>query len=262
MFDLIVSLLPRARAWRITTNKRLRQFWQAIADVVVGVRNYADLFYDDIFPQKTRDIDAWEEHFGLFYPRATEQERRDRLAVTWAAQGGQSPRYIQDILQDNGFDVYVHEWWVPGTQPPIPRNPFAYLDDGSGTVVPLSVAGNPNMIAGGLNAIAGSTAANAGGYPLVNKIIVAEISASITAGAAQAVAGNENMVAGRLLVAYLPKQYTISNDASKYPYFLYIGAQIFPNRATIDVTRRNEFEALCLKICPAQQWLGMLVDYA
>ncbi len=57
------------------------------------------------------------------------------------------------------------------------------------------------------------------------------------------------------------KKYTIPTDPKKWPYFLYIGGENFPDLAQVDPSRRDEFEDLCLKISPAQQWLGILVSY-
>jgi len=57
------------------------------------------------------------------------------------------------------------------------------------------------------------------------------------------------------------RDYIVPNDPSKWPYFLYIGGETFGGIAQVDPRRKDEFEALCLKICPAQQWLGVLVEY-
>ena len=56
--------------------------------------------------------------------------------------------------------------------------------------------------------------------------------------------------------------YVIPADPTKYPYFLYIGAATFPETANIPAARKNEFEQLCLKISPTEQWLGILVTYS
>ena len=55
------------------------------------------------------------------------------------------------------------------------------------------------------------------------------------------------------------KEYVVPSDPAKWPYFLYIGAEVFGEMAQVESKRRNEFEALCLKTCPAQQWQGILV---
>ena len=59
----------------------------------------------------------------------------------------------------------------------------------------------------------------------------------------------------------ITKGYNIPTNTAKWPYFLYIGGQVFGELAQVDPKRKNEFETLCLKICPAQQWLGIIVEY-
>ena len=127
-------LLPNARAWRLTVDKRLREFFSGLSGVGDSVKTFFDGIWLDIFPETTREIDAWEKQFGLPDTGITEQQRRDRLDATWKALGGQDPKYIQDTLRANGFDVYVHEWWEPGTEPEpgvkqcvTPRNPIMHL---------------------------------------------------------------------------------------------------------------------------------------
>jgi len=232
-------LLPRARAWRITTVKRLREFFQGLS-VPLGddVKQFADDVHNDLFPQTTRELDEWEKQFGLPDSLTDEQERRDRLAGAWVAQGGQSPRYIQDTLQNAGFDVFVHEWWeLPIVAPPGPqiaRNPLYLL--GAGVPYQTMQDGAPTAQDGGAFAQDGGQIAR-DGYALVNK------------------------------PAPTPP---IPLDPTKFPYFLYIAGENFVDNpsgiptvdfATVPATRENEFETLLLKICPAQQWIGVLVDF-
>lgn len=228
-------LLPRSRAWLLTPQKTLRLYFEGLTGVNQDVKSFIDKVWEDIFPQTTRQIESWEDQFNLRSTGLTEQQRRDRLDSTWKALGGQSPRYIQDTLQAAGFDVYVHEWWVPNPSQPlggsnngdvtaVARDPFDYLFDGS----PSSA-----MSDGGGDAQDGDEFAQDGGinvpkgYPLVNK----------------------------------RRDYLIPSDPTKFPYFLYIGGEVFPNQGVVVQARREEFEDLCLKICPCQQWLGILVDY-
>ena len=106
-------LLPNARAWRVTIDKTLRRFFEGLTGLPEDAKQFYDLLLCDLDPQKTRELSAWENQFGLLDYILTEQQRRDRLEATWKALGGQSPRYIQDTLQAAGFDVYVHEFFEP-----------------------------------------------------------------------------------------------------------------------------------------------------
>lgn len=110
-FRQFQHLLPRSEAWRTTVEKQLRQFFEALGESPTGdAVEFVDDVWLDIFPQTTRELELWETQFALS-GTGTEQERRDILEARWQAQGGQDPRYIQDILQVAGFPVYVHEWW-------------------------------------------------------------------------------------------------------------------------------------------------------
>lgn len=231
--NIFKHLLPNALAWRLTPDKQLRQFFDGLSGVGDSVKTFYDEIWSDIDPALTRQLDLWEFEFGLPDTGLTEQERRDRLDAAWKAVGGQDPRYIQDTLQGAGFDVYVHEWWVPGTEPaigsPLPataRSPFSVLTDG--TVIYLNECGEALAQCGEALAECGERVGNVG-YPLVNK---------------------DDLT------------YTMPVNPATFPYYLYIGGAVFGDTVTIDGNRRDEFETLCLKICPCQQWLGILVTYS
>ena len=265
---IIKHLLPNARAWRLTVDKQLRQFFDGLSAIGDTVKEFFDLVWLDIFPETTREIDKWEQQWGLPNTLTDEQERRDRLDATWKAVGGQDPRYIQDTLQNAGFDVYIHEWWVPGTEPipgtksaATPRDPFLYLDDGITVLRYFSSDGAADMQDGDLALAMDGATNQPSGYPLVNKILIPS-SVIIGDGDPLMQDGGERAQDGGLITVYSLKQYQIPADSTKYPYFLYIGGTIFPDQANVSQSRRNEFETLCLKICPAQQWLGILVDYS
>lgn len=148
------------------------------------------------------------------------------MVSAWSANGGQSPRYLQDVIQAAGFDVYVHEWWVPGTNPPVPRNPvgaliFVTAQDGA----PIMQDGDPEAQDGNIGAGGG------GGYIIVNDL-------SSDGGSTP-----------------------IPTDPEQFPYILYFGGEMFGTNATIPADRKNEFESLLLRIKPAQQWLGLMIEY-
>lgn len=237
--NLIKHLLPRATAWNITINKQLRQFFEGLVQAFVPVfRLFLDLILLDLHPQTTRELSAWETQFaiqdnGVF----TEQERRDNLAARWTEKGGQSPRYIQDELQAAGFNVWVHEWWVPNTNPPVARDPTALLT-GESTTVWVNECGEAVAECGEVTSECGEPYLVVNSrYPLVNVLLEFE-----------------NGV-------FVPVDYTVPTDPARWPFFLYIGAETFPDSATIPIDRKDEFERLCLKLCPCHLWIGALVDY-
>jgi len=109
-FRIFQHLLPRARAWNLVAEKKLRQLFVGLSKKPEEIREFADLVYYDLFPDTTREIAAWEKQFGL--PTAsTEQQQRDNVSAHWQSQGGQDREYIEGVLAAAGFDVTLHEWW-------------------------------------------------------------------------------------------------------------------------------------------------------
>lgn len=261
-------LLPNARAWRITVDKRLREFFSGLSGVGEEAKTFFDGIWLDVFPETTRELDVWEQQFGLRDTGLTEQQRRDRLDATWKAIGGQDPKYIQDTLRANGFDVYVHEWWEPGTEPipgvkqcVTPRNPLMYLRREFTGVTLLVECGEPLAQCGEPFAGAGNSL-QPRGYPLVNKVFETVPDFIALCGEPAAECGEPDIECGNYFQFREDlREYIVPRDPAKWPYFLYIGAETFGGIAQVDPKRKDEFEALCLKICPAQQWLGILVEY-
>jgi len=268
MINMFKHLLPNARAWRLTTQKQLRQFFEGLAPLGDDIKLFFDQVWLDIFPDTTRELEKWEKQFALAPATLTEQERRDRVLAAWRAQGGQDPVYLQETLRANRFDVYVHEWWVPGTEPApgvkacvTPRNPFTYLRANSKITGFQVTAGNPLATCGNPAATCGSSLEPVG-YPLVNKIFKTVPEYFATCGNPAATCGNPAATCGNYnTLKNTVVGYDLPADSTKWPYFLYIGGETFPALAEVPTSRKDEFEALCLKICPAQQWLGILVKY-
>lgn len=232
MFRTFQHLLPRALAWRTTVATNLRRYIAGLAAFAADVRTFIDLVYLDLFPPTTRELGSWEFQFALS-GSGTDATRRLRLAAAWAAQGGQSPAYIQEILHAAGFTtVFVHEWWISGP-PWIARDPRSY------TTQPLIGAyqcegttpwecfdpGPGEQLAPHCD----DTLANDPGY-IVNL--------DLTRRAPPAV----------------------PDDPARWPYFLYLAGEVFPELATVDATRLDELKELILKLAPAQQWIVLLVD--
>ena len=260
-------LLPNARAWNLTANKQLRQFFDGLSGTGTDVKAFFDGVWGDLFPQTTRDLDGWESQFALQDTGLTEQERRDRLDGTWKALGGQDPNYIQTTLQNAGFPVFVHEWWEPGTEPVVgvkacvtPRNPFLYLRPNSNLFSGVD-CGEPLAQCGEEFAQCGNSLTGVG-YPLVNKIFATTPDLLVLCGEEEMQCGEEVALCGNFTDFRTDQiAYQLPLDQAKWPYFLYIGGETFPDLVSIPASRRDEFETLCLKICPAHVWLGILVNY-
>jgi len=186
----------------------------------------------------------------------------------WKALGGQDPQYIQDTLNNSGFPVTVHEWYEPGSNPAVdvqgcatPRNPLMVLNQSGSLTIPMVDCGEALAQCGEAFAEAGNSAVPTG-YALVNKLTITERKILPQCGEALAQCGEETAQCGNFTeFTNTRREYNISTDPAKWPYFLYIGGAVYGESAIIDSKRRNEFETLCLKICPAQQWLGIIVNY-
>ena len=237
-FRQFQHLLPNARAWSITAAKRLREFFEGLSGIGSDAKEFIDLVWLDIFPQTTRDLDAWDSQFNLPSADLTTQERRDRLDATWKALGGQSPRYLQDSIQAAGFDLYVHEWWVPGSEAAVgvkacatPRDPRVYIDNGAG-------------------------------YLLVNKIFSTDSQVIVRCGEPLSACGEPTALAGNFLTLQDSERgYEVPEDTTKWPYFLYVAGETFPTPGSISSARKEEFDALILKLRPAQQWVLVITEF-
>jgi len=274
-------LLPRARAfffWQ--SGSQLRQFFEGLAGLPTDARAFVDLVWGDTQPADTRELSEWEEQFALPASGLSEADRRTRLDAEWKAVGGQSPRYLQDILQANGFNVFVHEWWelpVIGGDP-TPRDPRVYLSDSDGPALAV-LCGEPEALCGEDGSatsppivapvVCGQTT-DPVGYVLVNKIRTSLTIASgcgdddyecSDRGPTEDSVENFAFCGQPVSITVGTRQYEIPDDPDPWRHFLYWGAESFPDQAAVDGLRRDEFEDLLLKLNPGQQWLGILVDY-
>ena len=268
--NIFKHLLPRAKAWSLTENKTIRHLFTGLTAVAQQSKIFIDNIYSDIDPQKTRQLDIWDNQFNLAKTGISVQGRRDRLDATWKALGGQSKEYIQNTLQTAGFDVYVHEYWadiadrpnggsVNKDVSPTVLNPSHYLSDGTEAGTYLMFDGGDDAQGGDAIAMDGAVTTPTG-YPLVNKVTVASSTGQGDGG----VDFQDNDVIaqdGGFSLTYALKKYKIPTDPTVWPYFLYFTGAIFPKPALVPVSRRAEFEDLCLKICPLEQWLGLVIEY-
>jgi len=225
-------LLPKARSWRLTINKRLRQFFDGLTGLPKDYVDYVDDIYLDLFPQTTRELDRWLRQFAIT-TGGTEQEQRDKLATAWAAVGGQSLTYIQSTLQSAGFDVYLHEWYDPTSVPPVgvkqcltPRDP------------------------------------NAADYLLANKILGSVPDYTCLAGDPTMESGEPRAQSGEFNgLKPVPVEYEVPTDTTKWPYVMYVGGATYGSSANVPTARRDEFENLLLQLRPTHNWVGFFINY-
>lgn len=269
MFKTLQHLLPDGRAFSSTLTKSLRSFLQGVSEQGDDVKTSLDDTYDEIWPPTTGSLTEWDAQFGLRMTSMTDAERRSRLDAAWKAQGGQDPDYIQATLRAAGFDVYVHDWWIPGTEPAIgshaaatPRNPFTYLRATSSSTGIFVSCGDTLAMCGEPTALCGNSSSPLG-YPLVNIVPYSAPAEIVFCGEEVAMCGELDALAGNSITYGVKRrEYELPLDTTKWPYFLYIGGEVFGQNADVSAARKDEFEALCLKICPLQLWIGVMVTYS
>jgi uncharacterized protein YmfQ (DUF2313 family) len=236
-FRAFEHLVPRGLAWRLSTvGKRLRQLFEGLAPVFEHDREFADDVYLDLFPLTTRELAEWEAQYGL-EPAASDSEatRRAALAAEWAATGGQSPAYIEGVLQAAGFDVYVHEWWFTTTPTYTARDPRDYTDQpliGSVQCTPDGESDQPQC-----------TADNEPDQPQCDAFLQ----------------NDPHYFVNLDLTPRAPPP--IPDDSDFWPFFLYIGGEVFGDLAVVPIERKASLERLIQKLKPAQNWIVTLITY-
>lgn len=253
-------LLPNAPAWSLKLAGVLRSIFEGLTGLPDDVRIMFARIWLELLPPDTTELDQWEGQFALPASSLTEAAKRTRLTATWAALGGQSPRYLQDVIRGNGFDVYVHDWWVlPIGTPPVAHDPQALLSASGGSFTILCDA--PLAECGEVLAVSGQSSASLG-YPLVNKIATS-VTTFLGAGDPELECDEVLALCGEELeTIFGAVSYPVPSDPLLWPNFIYFGAAVFPDMAVVEAARRDEFENLLLKLCPGHLWIGVRVFYA
>lgn len=239
-FRVFQHLLPRSQAWRITIAKTLRKFFEGLSAAPEDVRDFVDGVYGDLFPATARSrdedggsgaLEEWEAQFGLVPSELSNFDaRRAAVDAAWKAQGGQSPAYIESVLQSAGFDVYVHDFWASGP-PYVARDPRDY-----------------------------TTAPRVGTYRCSGFATQPTCSSSASQPRCNAFLNNDpHYLVNKDLTRRAPPP--IPDDPSKFPFFMYVGGSTFGTTATVDAARRDEFQRLLLRLRPLHLWIVTLVDY-
>lgn len=290
-FRMFQHLLPRARAWSITAKKALRTFFESLTVLGDDFKKFADTYiFDDYLAKRTNLVDEWLKEFNIhLFSTLPEEQKRDILIAKWKEKGNLSPNYIQTTLRNSGFDVYVYDWWLPGYtilcgeplarcgEPlaqcgqtsedihygiPRVKKPLDYIRRcylAKGSFIPqcgelLTQCGEPQ-------ALFGNTEEKIG-YPLVNKIRITSENYTALCGIPVVQCGEPLAQAGEFdgyTETY--RDYCVPLTEFYWRFFAYVGGKPFGTLAEVPAVRREEFEALCLKLFPTHLWLGIIVKY-
>jgi len=109
-FDAIKNLFSQSRAFQLFVDNNKRKLIKGLSFLPENIRNEAELVYFDIFPDTTRFPEKWEDVFGILFTEAELEKRRDILDSLWKInRGGQSPVFLEEILQKIDSSIHVFE---------------------------------------------------------------------------------------------------------------------------------------------------------
>lgn len=121
----VKNILPReTRSWDLHPEKELKDFFRALMIMPKGVLSNYGLVLEQLYPEYTTMLREWSDQFGYVFDLT-----KSEIADEWKYFGGQDPDFIQTELQKINTNLYVHQWWVPSSDPVEARNPFLYMDD-------------------------------------------------------------------------------------------------------------------------------------
>lgn len=200
------------------TGRTFDRFFAGLTGAFADARAFVDDVLDDLYPSTTRQFAEWEDQHGITFPPALQADRVTAIASAWKQTGGQSPKYIQDRLQDAGFPLFVHEWWVPGSSY-TPRNPTSYIEQ-----------------------------------PLVGSVQCGDALAQCGESIAQCddfLTNEPGYFASLDLTPKAPPALT----AERWRLLVYVGGETFGDSVEVPAERRRELEHLLRKLVPSQNWI-------
>lgn len=117
IFNSFKTLLGNGRAWRLI-EKNINDFIKSLLKPVEEIRRqgYRIAFLPfigsnkySIESERMSDLENYENLFGISASSKTIEEREQNAIVQWALIGGQSWRYIRNVLIQAGFNPKVIE---------------------------------------------------------------------------------------------------------------------------------------------------------
>ena len=118
ILQLTRQLYPRGRAFKMAVDSYLESFHKGIAESEKRFYNDSISILDTIIPDNDNfteeDARDWEIRLGLIVNDSLDLESRklaikQKLNYPGTTSGRQSAAFLQKVLNDAGFDVYVHE---------------------------------------------------------------------------------------------------------------------------------------------------------
>jgi len=252
------ALLPPGAIWTAEYGAGLDQLISGIVGNNVDIKLFLDKLASLREPEKTEILGSLEREFGAIPAYgATESQRRNNLETAKTRRGSlKNAEYLEFILRDAGFDVYVHI-----NDPPVDPDQFLFEAFSMFLGEESATFGEPTAVFGGI-----------GGYLAVNGELVRETSViSFVFGSDDFVFGGWDAYFGeRYAVDSEPVVYTIPADPGYWGLFFFVGGAATRNpsgelidieAAEVEVFRRPEFERIILQLKPMHSWAGLIVQY-
>ena len=222
--NFLFSLLPNSPLFSSIRDRFFTSFIYSLGSVPKETHDYNGQNMTDVHPSTTTRGDEWSEQFGYTY-----ELTEDRLLAEWQQTGGQSPNYLQEQLHAAGYtNLYVHEWWVPGSSPVTARNPIPYINNFP-----------PNNL-------------------LVNEMSYAFLDLPQCGDAYQC--GDDLQCGDNEGIRFEEKIYPHPDVAAEYPFYFYVGGETWPDFAALTSEEVEDVKRLIFKIKPMQQRCVLLTN--
>jgi uncharacterized protein YmfQ (DUF2313 family) len=235
---LIQHLLPRSEAWKSGVARNTTKLLAGFGEVLDEVREYYDEVFLDQFPATTRFISDWERELGLS-AGVSEVASRANIAAAQRATGGQSPRYIQDVIHAAGFtEVFVHEPWATEL-PYVARDPRPHIEPQYYGLTQFAEAGADQAFF--------TEAINPQTFGANEQERFSAISL-----------GSNYLDNDTLQQRFIPQ---VPEESQYWPFFIYFSGATFPEPAYVDPARKHELIRLILQLRPLHMWVVFLFTY-
>lgn len=221
MFAPLRLLLPSGRAWRFASTSRIAQLLGGITPAFERAAAFVATAYQDIFPEHTTKLQAWERELGLWtYASTSDDERRLAIGRKAAEWGGSDLSHLESVIRAEGFEVYLHECWET-TDPYVARDPRDHIEQPR---IGWMQAGEALAQAGESSALANAFLANETHYMQTPR-----------------------------WSSEAPDR--VPDDSDYWPFFVYVGGETFGESGVVHPDRVQELRYLLRRAIPARHWI-------
>jgi hypothetical protein len=209
--------LPTSNIFSVVVSRAYTSFMSAISQVLKTYHDHVGARFTDIIPSETTRSDDWSDQFGFVKTLST-----SRLEAEWKQSAGQSPNFIQQKLWNAGHtNLYIHEWWIPGSNPVAARNPIPYINN----YQPNNLYVNP----------------------------VQQIYEDLPQCGDYYQCGDDLQCGDSEGFKYEEKIYSHPDIADEYPFYFYVCGEIFGDVVTLSGDDLEDVKRIIYKYKPTQQ---------